>query len=113
LMRADRATEALESLDQLAQQHGDHPVAADAKLARGMCLRVLDQTDQAAEVLEQYLASNPQGTNRGHALYELALIDQDRERYGEAAKRLEELVSAVPDYPEMEKVLYEWAWSLK
>ncbi len=113
LMRADQPAEALAALDQLIEQHGEHPIATDAKLARGMCLRALGQLDAAAEVLQDYLAADPQGANRGHALYELALIDQDQERPAEAAERLEQLVAAVPNYPLMEKVLYEWAWSLK
>ncbi len=113
LMRADQPAEALAALDRLIDEHAEHPIANDAKLARGMCLRALDQLDAAAEVLLAYLAGEPQGASLGHALYELALIDQDQDRPAEAAKRLEQLVAAVPNYPLMEKVLYEWAWSLK
>ena len=57
--------------------------------------------------------SPPTGTNLGHTLYELALIDQRAKAPGEAAKKLERLVREVPDYPSMDKVLYELGWSLQ
>ncbi len=59
------------------------------------------------------MTKSPTGTNLGHALYELALIDQKNKAPEQAAEKLNRLVSEVPDYPSMDKVLYELGWSLQ
>lgn len=113
LMRSDRPALAIESLDQLTEQFADHPLTNDAKLARGMCLRALDQPAEATEQLESFLTSDPAGINRGHALHELALLDQQARRADHAAGRLLQLITEVPDYPHLDRVIYDLAWSLK
>jgi TolA-binding protein len=40
-------------------------------------------------------------------------MDQQAKQPGKAAQRLERLVKEVPDYPSMDKVLYELGWSLQ
>ncbi|MEM9586603.1 MAG: tetratricopeptide repeat protein [Planctomycetota bacterium] len=52
-----------------------------------------------------------EGTPLGHALYELALIDQNDRDQTAAIQKLTRLVDEVPKYPGMEKVLYELGWS--
>ncbi len=59
------------------------------------------------------MAASPTGINLGHALYELALIDQKEKDLPAASSRLKELVRKVPNYPGMDKVLYELGWSLR
>lgn len=113
LIQIGRHRDALKPLNEVLDQYQQHSVRNDATLARGIALRNLDQLDQAKLDLENYLAIPPQGTNLGHALYELALIDQQQDSPGSAAKRLKRLVNEVPDYPGLEKVLYELGWSLK
>ncbi len=112
LMRADRAAEALPLLDRLVNDHADHRLQGDARLAKGMCLRAVGELDQADRTLSAFLADGAEGVNRAHAVYELALIDQQRDRPTAAAQRLEQLVKIAPDYPDIDKVLYEWAWAL-
>ncbi len=102
---------ALAALDQMLRENEQHPVRQDAILARGITLRNLDRLDDAKSDLESFLATQPTGTNLGHALYELALIDQKQKKPGKAAERLQRLVNEVPDYPSMDKVLYELGWS--
>ncbi len=114
LMRAEQPEAALVPLEQLVKEHENHQLAGDARLAMGMCLRSLNRPAEATAMLEAFLAKAPEGvTGRGHALYELALIDQAEKRPTEASKRLAELVATVPNYPDLEKVLGEWAWALK
>ena len=74
---------------------------------------IREQWDEAESDLQSYLALRPKGKNLGHALYEMALIDQQKKRPEKAAARLERLVKEVPDYPNMDKVLYELGWSLR
>ncbi len=112
-MQLGKYQPAIESLNRLVQEHQDHPLQVDARLARGICLRNLGQFDQAKEDLQGFLTSSPAGTNLGHALYELALIDQKNKAPQQAAEKLARLVSEVPDYPGMDKVLYELGWSLQ
>ena len=51
--------------------------------------------------------------NIGHALYELALIDQVDKQFARSAERLQRILKEVPEYPSQEKVLYELGWSLR
>ena len=113
LMQQGDYDPALKSLDAMLSKHKQHALRNDATLARGITLRNLGRLDQAKTELELYLAIPPEGTNLGHALYELALIDQQARLPGDAAKKLERLVKEVPDYPSMDKVLYELGWSLQ
>ncbi len=113
LMQLQKYTPALGVLDQMLNEYKQHPLRNDATLARGITLRHLGQLDKAATDLETFLAIPPKGTNLGHALYELALVDQKSKQPGKAAEKLERLVRDVPDYPAMDKVLYELGWSLQ
>lgn len=104
---------AVDTLDTLLQSIDDHPLRRDALLARGISQRQLGQFAAAREDLQAALDLEPTGTSLGHALYELALIDQTDQRPGAAAEKLQRLVDEVPDYPAMDKVLYELGWSLQ
>jgi TolA-binding protein len=111
LIQLGKYDAALTALDQVLRDNDQHSVRNDAVLARGITLRNLGRLDDAKIDLESYLTVPPKGTNLGHALYELALIDQKQNAPGKAAQRLERLVAEVPDYPSMDKVLYELGWS--
>lgn len=113
LMQEGKFKPATDALSAMIQGDEDHPLQDDAVLARGICYRNLGEYDQAKSDLESYLTRSPTGTNLGHALYELALIDQKDQAPDRAAKKLQRLVAEVPDYPSMDKVLYELGWSLQ
>ncbi|MGB7346278.1 MAG: tetratricopeptide repeat protein [Pirellulaceae bacterium] len=113
LMQSDQHKEAVEPLDEVLKEYAKHPIRDDALLARGISRRHVEDFDGAGKDLSEYLDLKPQGTNLGHALYELALIDQKQKKPGQAASRLQRLVDEVPKYPSMDKVLYELGWSLR
>ena len=113
LMQSGEHRKALPSLNEIIRDTPQHPVGDDALLARGITNRHLEKFPQANTDLQKYLTLGPKGTNLGHALYELALIEQKQNKPSEAAKRLQRLVNEVPKYPSMEKVLYELGWSLR
>jgi TolA-binding protein len=112
LMQSKQYAPALESLNLLLKNES-HPLRNDALLARGISLRNLERYGEARADLEQYLKIPPTGINLGHALYELALIDQVDKQPEKAAEKLSRLVQEVGDYPGMDKVLYELGWSLQ
>ena len=113
-MQRDNHAEAIESLDRvLASTEPSHPIHNDALLARGISRRHAEQFDAAREDLEAYLQRKPRGINLGHALYELALIEQRDRSHEAAAERLQRLADRVPDYPSMGDVLYELGWSFR
>ncbi len=111
LMQDNQHKNAVAPLDRVLKEFKQHPVGDDALLARGISLRHLNRLDDSAKDLAEFLELDPKGINLGHALYELALIDQKQDRHSKAAKRLQNIVDEVPKYPSMEKVLYELGWS--
>lgn len=113
LMQQEKHKQALAPLNEMLSAIKQHPLRNDATLARGISLRNLGQYKEARKDLEAYLSIPPTGTNLGHALYELALIDQKEKEPGAAAKKLARLAKEVPTYPSMDKVLYELGWSLQ
>ncbi len=113
LLQAGKPADALGPLQRLVADHKDHGLVDDAKLTMGIALRTLGKLPESKQQLDEALKLIPEGINRGHALYELALIDQQEKRPQDAAKRLQELINSVPNYPNLDKVFYELGWSLK
>ncbi|QDS86199.1 tol-pal system protein YbgF [Rosistilla ulvae] len=112
-MKKEKYEEALVQLDQVLKEFKDHPVAKDAQLARGICLRKLGRDDQARSAFEDLLRRGPQGIELGHALYELALLEVGAKQPAKASVYLKRLVGDVPQYPDLDKVLYELAWAMR
>jgi tetratricopeptide (TPR) repeat protein len=113
LMQQQQYRQAIDELDRVIQTDTDPSLRHEALLARGISQRNLGEFAAAQVDLQDFLASSPSGTNLGHALYELALIDQKNGVPQLAAEKLQRLVAEVPDYPSMDKVLYELGWSLQ
>lgn len=112
-MKKEKYEAALVQLDQVLKEFQDHPVAKDAQLARGICLRKLGRDDQARGAFEDLLKRGPQGLELGHALYELALLEVGAKQPAKASVYLKRLVGEVPQYPDLDKVLYELAWAMR
>ena len=113
MQRGDHAT-AIESLDQaLREADADHAIREDALLARGISRRNVGELAGAREDLEALLQQQPEGIMLGNALYELALVEQQARLPAAAAEHLRRLRNDVDDFPEMDRVRYELAWSLR
>ncbi|WP_197452232.1 tetratricopeptide repeat protein [Rosistilla carotiformis] len=112
-MKKEQYEEALVQLDLVLKEYKDHPIAKDAQLARGICLRKLGRDDQARNAYEDLLRRGPAGLELGHALYELALLEVGAKQPAKASAYLKRLVGEVPQYPELDKVLYELAWAMR
>ena len=113
MMQESDYAPAVDVLTSLIEDYQSHPLHDAAVLARGICLRRLGEYDRSKADLEYYLTRSPTDTNLGHALYELALIEQKNQLPGRAAQWLRRLVNEVPEYPAIDKVLYELGWSLQ
>ncbi len=111
-MQQGNHEQAIETLTSLIEQQQNHPLVNDALIARGISHRSVEDFASAEKDLMTYLDGKPTGINLGHALYEMALVDQKFERHEEAAGRLQRLLQEVPDYPSMDQVRYELGWSL-
>ncbi|MAW53816.1 MAG: hypothetical protein CME01_13430 [Geminicoccus sp.] len=113
LIQADRHGEAIAPLSELLDKSPNHETATDARLTRGIAYRVTGDSAAARRDLQAVMAKKPTGTQLGHVLYELALVDQAEKRFGDAANKLSQLLSKVPDYDSPERLRYEMGWALQ
>jgi TolA-binding protein len=112
LQRQDFAP-ALAAFDRLLELQPAHPLARDAQLARGICLRRSGRAADAEQALEALLDEDLPPSMLGAALHEAALADIDQKAPARAAAKLERLLHSVTDYPEADKARYELAWALR
>ena len=113
LIQSDRHGEAIEPLSELLDKSPNHETATDARLTRGIAYRVTGDSASARRDLQAVMAKKPTGTQLGHVLYELALVDQADKRFGDAANKLSQLLAKVPDYDSPERLRYEMGWALQ
>ncbi|WP_162006563.1 tetratricopeptide repeat protein [Roseimaritima sediminicola] len=113
LLQQDKPDEARPLLKRMLDQYEQHPLREQTQLAYGVTLRKMEQMDPAEQQLREIIDGNAEGNALGHALYELAQLELQRERPAQAAEVLQRLVQQVPDYDAMERVLYDLAWALK
>lgn len=111
LMQEEDYELALQRLGPLLRDGGNESIAADARLAEGICLRKLGRTDASVKSLEQFLQSTPVGMSRANALYEMGLAYTEQGEMKKANQQFLEIVEKFPNYPAMDKVLYELAWN--
>ncbi|QDS96189.1 tol-pal system protein YbgF [Roseimaritima multifibrata] len=112
-LQQDKLAEAKPLLKRMLDEYESHPLRNQTQLAYGITLRKASELPEAEKQLTAILDTNPQGISLGHALYELAQIDIEKERHAEAVVRLQRIVDEVPQYPTTGRVLYDLAWSLK
>ncbi|WP_409994565.1 tetratricopeptide repeat protein [Rhodopirellula sp. MGV] len=112
-MQVGQHQQSIAPLTRLIDEFPEHALADDALLARGISHRTLSDWASAKSDLQAYLKREPapEGENLGHALYELAIVEQKSGEFASAAERLKRLIREVPEYPSMDDVLYELAWS--
>ncbi|MEO1615614.1 MAG: tetratricopeptide repeat protein, partial [Planctomycetota bacterium] len=113
LMQQEQHQRAIEPLSELIDESPNHPLSDDALVARGVSHRAAGDLKAARKDLQQFISNDAAGTNLGHALYELALVEQKEQQPAKAAGLLKRLLRDVPDYPGLDKVRYELGWSLR
>ncbi len=99
------------SLSRLITEYPDCDLIVPARYARGMARRKAEKYDLAIEDLNAVLGSES-SPHRSDALYVLGLCHLGLEKYVEAAKAFEKLLSSDPDYVGADDAYYQWAWAL-
>nr|NIP84797.1 tetratricopeptide repeat protein [Planctomycetales bacterium] len=99
LRDADRTAEAVEQFAVLYDQHRDSSYWPDAtwRLAEAAFQR--GEAERAGQIVTELLAADPPAAIRGHALYLQARMARSAEDWPAMEKRLNQLVTELPDHP--------------
>ena len=79
-------------------------------MAEGVCLRKLGKPTEALAALERFMAGKPTGTSLANCLYESGMAHVDAKQPEKAQTQFDRIVSEVPDFVALDKVLYELGW---
>lgn len=104
---------AVEAFSKLLEKYPEFPEAAQARYGRAIALRRLRQFDQAVGDFQAYLDAVKEPMQRVEALYELALAFSGNQKFDEALHVLNDIIRLAPEYPKMDMVRYERAWTLR
>ena len=110
-LNRDDAAGAEETLGRLITEYPKCDLIVPARYARGMARRQAEKYDLAIEDLNAVLASDS-SPHRSDALYVLGLCYLGLEKYVDAARAFEKLLSSDPDYAGADDAYYQWAWAL-
>ncbi|NMC21408.1 MAG: tetratricopeptide repeat protein, partial [Thermogutta sp.] len=113
LVKQDRAPDAEKLLAELLAKNPDAETAAKARYVRAVALRKLGNPAEAVRELQAALQGSLGPLDHADALYTLGLVQIDLKQYAEAAGTFAKLAAEHPDYPDADRVLYQWAWALK
>lgn len=113
LVKQDRAQDAEKLLAELLAKNLDAETAAKAHYVRAVALRKLGNPAEAVKELQTALQGSLGPLDRADALYTLGLVQIDLKQYAEAAATFSKLATDHADYPDADRVLYQWAWAWK
>lgn len=100
-------------LQQMLGQYPDHPLRNQTQLAFAVAARKTNNMDAAIEKLRSVIDSGVTGTLLGNSRYELAQVYLERDQPGQAIPELQRIVIDLPDFPTLQRVLYDLGWALK
>jgi len=93
LVRDERCPEAVERFDRIADEFSSSRYVSPALYNAGLCLLHAGSFLEAAERFERLLAELPGSADEKHALLEVAGLDIELERYGQALTAAERLLA--------------------
>jgi TolA-binding protein len=79
---------------------------------RGQVLQKLDELDPALVMYDRVVERYPESEQFPRALWAAALLRDSLQQDREAVDQYEKLATAHPEFPEIDAVLYNWAWAL-
>ena len=100
------------TFQELLSADPDPPLAAEAALIRGQILQQLGQADPALAMYDLIIDRYSESEQFPQALWSAALIRDELAQDREAAELYEQLAETNPRFPEIDALLYNWAWTL-
>lgn len=113
LMQMQEFQKALDLLTPLCAKERKDSIGAESRLAKAVCLRNLGKSADAAHFLAGLVADPTLGVPVEKSLYELGLVQSELEQFDQASKTFGRLVREFPKHESIDKIWYEYAWSLK
>jgi TolA-binding protein len=110
--KAGQREEAAATFDRLLENDPDGPAAAEAALARGRILQEMGRSDAALAMYDRVIERHPKSRQLADALWAAAQLRDRLAQDREAVSLYERLATEFPDFPRIDALLYNWAWSL-
>jgi len=110
--KAGHPAEAEHLFAQLLQEHPADAMASEAALARGQILEQLGRADPALAMYDMVIQRYTKTEQYPQALLAAAREHHKLQQYSQAVDCYERLAKEFPKLPQIDAVLYEWAWAL-
>ena len=107
-----RFEDAARTLDQLLAKQPPGTFAAEAAYLRGIVLRQLGEDTSALKMFDLVIQQYPGTAQYVEALMAAAVLHDDLGRYETAAAIYARLAGEHPEFHQIDKVTYNWAWVL-
>jgi TolA-binding protein len=113
LFKTGKLREAAAAFDQVLKAAPPEAVAAEAALARGQILDQLGQSDAVLAMYDLVINKYPKSKQHCDALLAAARLRDKLRQYQASAADYQRLARDYPQFPNLDAVLYEWAWELQ
>jgi TolA-binding protein len=117
LIQQSKFEEALDIALQVSGKSTDPSLRLEASLAAAICLRETGRAGEAVRVLETFYrgAAGKQASPEVQAklMMELGISYSQSNQFEEASKTFKTLATQHPEFPNIDKVMFENAWALK
>jgi TolA-binding protein len=107
-----RLEDAAATLGQLLAKDPPGTFAAEAAYLRGIVLQQLGEDTSALEMYERVVKRYPGTAQYVESLMAAALLHDNFGRYERAAAQYARLAGEYPEFHQIDKVIYNWAWVL-
>lgn len=112
-LRQQEYPKAIQSLSDLITSYPEHRLVPRAHHARAMCRQRTSEFAEAKEDIAQFLKSGPTPEETAEALYVQGLCDVGLGDQPAAISVWTRLIQDHPNYPSIDRVMYELAWAYR
>ena len=110
--KAGHRAEAEKLFAELLKENPPVAMASEAMLARGQILEQLNRADAALAMYELLVERYRKSEQYPQALLAAARLHDKLQQYSQAVDCYDRLATEFPKLPQIDAVLYEWAWAL-
>jgi cellulose synthase operon protein C len=110
-LKGGQQKEAVEAFSNMLAGGESSPRYDDALLGRGIARRQSGDPEAAVTDFDAFLKRNPEGGQSSDARYERSLALVSLKRWKEVIATLTKLTKDQPNYPNIDKAIYELAWA--